>query len=162
MRAAPPIAGLRGRLPGAALALLLVLGGAGCASVTGPLDEERDRLEQARAQWRSQGMTSYAYVYRRSCFCAPGSTEPMTITVRNNAIQSVVRISDGERQDPALFDTVDGLFELLGDALDGDPAQFRADYDAGRGYPTSAYIDRDSRIADEELGFTATDLQPLR
>lgn len=130
--------------------------------MTGPLDEERDQLEQARAQWRSVGVTSYTYVYRRSCFCAPGSTEPMSITVVGNAIQSVVRISDGARQDPALFDTIDGLFELLKDALDGDPAQFRADYDPSRGYPTSAYIDRDSRIADEELGFTATDLQPLR
>src|SRR5262245_1480087 len=110
MRAGSPFTRLRRRLPGVALGLVLVLGGAGCASVTGPRDEERDQLEQARAQWRSVGMTSYSYVYRRSCFCAPGATEPMTITVVGNAIQSVARVSDGQRQDPALFDTIDGLF----------------------------------------------------
>lgn len=145
-----------------AVAVLLALAASGCGSVSGPdeLDEERDRLQQARAQWLSQGLRDYQYTFRRSCFCAPGSTEPMRITVRGNAIASVVRISDGAPQDPAVFDTIDGLFDLLAEAIDTDAAQFRAEYDGRLGFPTSAYIDRDERIADEELGFTASDLQP--
>ena len=162
MSAHPPLPSLPRRLGGPALAALLALAGAACESVTGPLGEERDRLEQARAHWRSQAIQSYTYTFKRSCFCAPGSNEPMTVTVRGNAIQSVVRISDGAPQDPAQFDTVDGLFELLAEAIDGDPAQFSAEYHPGLGHPTSGYIDQDARIADEELGFTATDLQPLR
>jgi hypothetical protein len=147
-----------------AAAVLLALAAAGCEGITDPdnLDAERDRLEQARRQWRGEGLQDYQYTFRRSCFCAPGSTEPMRITVRANAILSVERISDGARQDPALFDTIEGLFALLEEAIDGEAAQFRAEYDGARGFPTSAYIDRDERIADEELGFTASDLQPQR
>jgi hypothetical protein len=150
--------------PWAALVSVLGLALAGCG-VTGPtgsLDRERQRLEQARAQWRSQGITDYQFTFRRSCFCAPAAREPALVTVRQGAIVSVESVSNGAPQDPALYFTIEGLFDLLEDAIDGDADQLTASYDSALGYPASAFIDRNFMIADEELGFQSTDLRPLR
>ena len=46
----------------------------------------------------------------------------------------------------------------LGGAVDGQAASIQAVYDAALGYPTSANIDYDTMLADEEVGWTARDL----
>lgn len=149
---------------GPAAVLALALGAAGCSS-TGPSDDlerERERLEQARAQWRAQGPLDYRYTFRRSCFCAPMVREPAVVTVRRGQIASVQSVADGAPLDPALYYTIEGLFELLEDAIDQEADQLSASYDSGLGYPTSGYIDRNFMIADEELGFQASELQAQR
>jgi hypothetical protein len=161
MSAYPSPSALRRALWG----LVVVLAATGSACLSGPsdpLDEERERLEQARAQWRSQGLSDYRFTFRRICFCAPSATEPAEVTVRGGVIVSVRSVADGSPVDPQFYFTIEGLFGLLSDAIDAGAAQVRADYDPGRGHPTSGYIDRNEMIADEELGFTATDLQGLR
>lgn len=158
MSAHPSAASLRG-----ALLVLVLAVSAGCLSgPTDPLDRERERLEQARAQWRSQGLQDYQYTFRRICFCAPSATEPVVVTVRGGAIVSVQSVATNAPADADFYFTIEGLFGLLADAIDADAAQVRADYDAARGYPTSGFIDRNAMIADEELGFTATELRALR
>jgi hypothetical protein len=154
--------GFGGRLV-LALAAVLGLSAAGCG-LTGPsdaLDRERERLNQARAQWRSQGFPDYRYTFQRSCFCAPASLEPAVVTVRGGAVVAVDRVTDGAVLDPSFYYTVEGLFGLLEEAIDGDAAELRVEYDAALGYPRSAFIDRSAMIADEELGFEVSNLQPL-
>ena len=165
MSALPPFA--HGRLLArlVALAALLGLGAFGCGSATAPsdpLERERERLQQARGQWRSQGIADYRFDFRRICFCAPPFTDPVRVTVRRGAIVAVERVSDAAPQDPAFYYTIEGLFSVLEEAIDQDANQLTASYDSALGYPTSAYIDPDAMIADEELGLTASDLQALR
>lgn len=165
MSAVPPLT--HGRLAARLLALaaLLCLGALGCESTTGPddpLEGERERLAQARGQWQSQGLSDYRFTFRRICFCAPPVTDPVVVSVRRGAIVAVERVADGAPQDPAFYYTIEGIFELLEDAIDQGAHQVRVEYDPARGYPTSAYIDRNFQIADEELGLTASDVQPLR
>lgn len=143
-------------------ALALAAAGCGITGASDPLDRERERLEQARAQWRSQGIADYRFTFRRACFCAPDVREPAVVTVRRGAIVSVESVATGSPQDPALYYTIEGLFDLLEDAIDQEAARLTADYDSALGYPRSAFIDRNEMIADEELGFQASDLQPMR
>ncbi|MBT5773744.1 MAG: hypothetical protein HOH95_05130, partial [Dehalococcoidia bacterium] len=50
--------------------------------------------------------------------------------------------------------TIDGLFNLIEEAIDQRAAAINVTYHPTLGYPLDAYIDYDLRIADEELGFT--------
>lgn len=133
--------------------------------VTGPSDRlagEQARLDQARARWRAQGIADYTYVFSRGCFCVTEYREPVTITVRGRSIASVVSVAGGVPRDPALYPTIEGLFDLVQNAIDEDAATIRTAYDAARGFLTSAYLDISERIADEELSVEARSLTPLR
>lgn len=148
-------------LQGVAAVVLGVL--AGCT--TGPSDDlerERQRLEQARAQWRSQNIEDYRYVFQRSCFCGPEAREPALVNVRRGAIVSVEHVATGAPQDPVFYYTIEGLFDLLEDSIDQGAASLNVTYDSALGYPTSAFIDRSEMIADEELGFQTSSMEPMR
>lgn len=67
----------------------------------------------------------------------------------------------GGSGEPAVFGdelTVEGLFAALARALAAEPAGFRVSCHPELGHPTSASVDFDARVADEEQGFTVTDL----
>ena len=57
------------------------------------------------------------------------------------------------------YHTVEELFALIDSALVRDAAQVTVQFDEALGYPTQLYIDEDLRIADEELGITASDVR---
>lgn len=133
----------------------------GLTDPSGPHAEAEARLREARSLWRAQGVASYTYVASRSCFCAPEAREPATVTVRAGVIVSVVSVESGLSRSPEGYHTVEGLFDLVQDAIDKNAATIRAEYDSARGYLTSAYIDLDERLADEEFSVEARALTPL-
>jgi hypothetical protein len=134
----------------------------GLTEPSGPHAAEQTQLQSARRLWRSQGLNDYTYTFSRSCFCVTEYREPATITVRAGAIVSATSVANGRARDLAWYHTVEGLFDLIQTAIDEDAATLRVEYDSTRGYVTSAYIDIDERMADEELSFQARNLTPLR
>ena len=82
--------------------------------------------------------------------------------MRDGKIVSVVTVANGSPRDSSTYQTIEGLFDDIQQAIDEDAATIQAEYDPMRGYPTSAYIDIDQRIADEEISFEAKSLAPLR
>jgi len=137
---------------------------AAACGVTGPSGRhagEQARLDQARAQWRAQGIADYTYVFSRGCFCVEEAREPVTITVRGGAIASVVSVAGGVSRGPAQYPTVEGLFDLVQDAIDEDADAIRTEYDPARGYLASAWLDISERLADEEISVEARSLTPL-
>lgn len=143
------------------VALSAALSACGLTDPSGPHAEEEARLREARSLWRAQGVASYTYVASRSCFCAPEAREPATVTVRAGVIVSVVSVEGGVSRSPEGYHTVEGLFDLVQDAIDKNAATIRTEYDPARGYLTSAYIDLDERLADEEFSIEARALTPL-
>lgn len=148
--------------------LVLLVPLAGCAD--GPFGPERDELRDNLRRWQSRAPASYRYVYEASCFCGPAPTEPVEVVVVDGEVRSVTSVATGEPARPALPGgdpdglealTIQGLFAFLLESLEGDPASFRATYDAGLGYPRSAFVDFRARVADEEFGFEARGLAPL-
>lgn len=126
-------------------------------------------FEEARALWESQGYDTYAYTLERSCFCAPGRLSARVI-VRGDTISALEDWrADGEPVDsfpwegePTRFHTIDQLFDFIQQAEDGTIDSYSATYDSTFGYPTTLSLDFDQRTADEELYYTARDLQPMR
>jgi hypothetical protein len=57
--------------------------------------------------------------------------------------------------------TVEQLFAVVSDALDGNAHTVTVEYDDDWGYPRSIYIDYDREMVDDELSITAQDLVPV-
>lgn len=113
----------------------------------------RSDLERARIRWEATGLSDYTYAVRRLCFCT--YVGPARVTVENGAVVSVVPLGDEEppfELDAACFPGVDGLFDILEDAVARDAHSITATYDTVTGVPTSFFIDYEEMTADEELG----------
>lgn len=116
----------------------------------------RDALKIARDLWEANGSDNYDIRLGWLCFCPVDLITERTIEVRNNAVASGgFPVESGTL---AEHQTVDGLFNLIEDALDRDAATLDISYHPTLGYPTQGNIDYDLRMADEEIGFTVHDL----
>jgi len=138
---------------------LLVLLLAACESPTAP--DELDRLAEARVLWQTQGSDSYTYELTRACFCVL-SGRRVNVTVENGAVVAAEYADSKAAVESALLSylqTVPDLFDLVDDALIRKVASFMTSYDPIYGYPTQIEIDYSATIADDEVSFTARNLQ---
>jgi hypothetical protein len=148
------------RTIGAALAVVL-----SACGVTDPdvYETERDRLAASRELWSSQGFDSYAYVLQPRCYCLV--TAAGNVFVRNGQITGVTSVETGEPVPQTwlqVYMTVDQLFALIEDAIDRSAHSLDIAYHAQYGYPTHIRIDYIENMIDEEMGFEASSLAPLR
>ncbi len=117
--------------------------------------------------WKDQGLRNYDFTLERQCFCPEDWRGPVNIQVRNGVTVSVTYVSNGTAVTEGKFynaDTIDKLFTILENAYAGKgDFEQKADtinvgYNAQMGYPTNFYIDVSQTIADEEQGYTVTNL----
>jgi len=144
-----------------ALILLTLLAAVSC---TRPVPEELTTNEKL---WKDQGLRNYDFTLERQAFAPEDWRGPVNIQVRNGTAVSVTYVSSGEAVTGGKFDnadTIDKLFTMLKNAYigKGDFEQ-KADtinvtYSTQMGYPTTFYIDVSQTIADEEQGYTVTNL----
>jgi hypothetical protein len=143
----------------------LALGGGAC-TVLGVDDygEERDRLEEARREWRNLGWDSYAFTLRRLCFCG-GGTDPAEVVVLGGERVSVTVLETGEPV-PAEWSqyylTVEELFDFIEDAIERKAHEIEIRYERATGLPASIRIDYIENAIDEEMAFEASGLRALR
>ena len=151
------------------LALALVISLAACAPAPPPpsvgsagvaegLPPGPNGLDAARALWEEAGLDGYTMTVSRSCFCPPEYRGPFAVTVEDG--ETTGALYDGRPAEVGDPPTVEALFALLAEAYARGAARVDVTYDPALGYPTSLYIDRDERIADEEVGYEVTDLIP--
>jgi len=144
----------------AAAALLAPALSSGCAS-SDPLDDPRSELETNRARWVADRPTAYSYTLERLCFCGPEARGPVVVTVQGASVTERVYVGSDEPVAPALEDlypSVDGLFEVLEEAMDRDAHRIEVTYDVGTGIPLDIWVDYAENVADEELGFAVRSL----
>ena len=124
-------------------------------------------LDTAEKLWKDQGLKNYDFTLERHCFCPEDWRGPVNIEVRGGAAVSVTYVSNGLAVTEGKFDnadTIDKLFTMLEDAYAGkgdfDQIADSIDvtYDAQMGYPTYLFIDVSQLMADEEQGYTVTNL----
>jgi hypothetical protein len=117
--------------------------------------------------WQDQELKDYDFTLERQCFCPEDWRGPVNIEVRNGTAVSVTYVSDGTDVTEGKFDevdTIDKLFILLNNAFTGkgdfDQQADSVDvkYDKQMGYPVTLYIDVSQQMADEEQGYTVTNL----
>ncbi len=161
MRAALRLSSLR-----AGASILATVLAAACAFPgLGPYEDLADELERNRRLWSSTGIDHYQVNLRRICFCHPDATRERVVHVRGGTIVSVVDAETGEAAPEellSLYVDVEGLFDIVEDAIHRDAAELTVRFDPELGYPVEIRIDYDYRMADEEVTFEATGLHPLR
>jgi hypothetical protein len=150
---------LGGWLRGAAVAGLLL--------TAWPSFAEDAALVAAKRAWRSAGLASYEYGYRKYCECHPDTPPETVVTVRDGRVVGVRHRPVGydrevlaEARNLQYYWTVDGLFDLLAGAFQRG-ANVRVKYDAARGFPTELYIDYDTNAIGDELDLKLTQVTPL-
>ena len=140
--------------------VLLAASLAACSS--DPIDDRG--LSMARVQWSRQQLTAYRFTWQRACVCAPEQTRPMRATVVNDQITSAVYADDGTEvadSDRRTVNTVDAVFDRLEMIAAERPAKLEVIYDPVLSYPTSALVDENSQIADDEFLLQISDLVAL-
>ena len=128
------------------------------------LENAQAELDRHRTRWEANRSGDYTFEYRPVCFCVREFVQPVQVKVRNGVVESVTYIESGESAATngfPLYDTIDGLLDMIQDAIDRKAARLTVSYDPEIGYPTSVSIDYALNIADEEFSFTATSYEPL-
>ena len=104
--------------------------------------------------------------FRWNCFCPQEYVAPLIISVTGgNSIDSVVFAASQlpvNLEFSGNYESIDGLFDLIQGAIDRPAFHISVKYHADLGYPLSAAIDYDQRIADEEMGFQVGAVIQLR
>ena len=93
--------------------------------------------------------------------CIQDFVAPVGVTVDGSEVVEVTYLDNEPHRcepDAAQYYTIPGLFNLIQEAIDSGAHSLQAQYDATLGYPTEVFIDYVSNIADEERGFSASDL----
>jgi hypothetical protein len=131
----------------------------GCDSV-GP--EVETDLDRARATWQSAAIRDYTYVVQRGCFCAPDALGPVRVTVEDGVVTEAVYLDSGRPVGAFgnLFPAVEGLFDLIRDAVADKAYRVDVAYDAELGFPTVIDIDYIENAVDDELMVWARDFLP--
>lgn len=137
------------------LAVLCLLGG--CADVGPELGGLAEEVAQHRRMWEARGQSAYVYELERQCFCGVEARGPVRVTVEGNQVTGrIYSDSGGAVPEPFahLFPTVDGLFDILEDALARSAERVEVTWDDESGFPWSFFIDYSVTMADEELGYS--------
>jgi hypothetical protein len=138
------------------LCAVMLAGASVACGDLGPSDGPLAELEQQRDKWEATRPVSYRYGVTRLCFCAPGSLGPARVSVTGASVTARVYIDSGDPVPTQLaeaFPTVDGLFDILRSAMEGDAHSITVSYDATSGVPIDFWIDYVENVADDELGF---------
>jgi hypothetical protein len=155
---------LRRQLTRFVLPAIILFNLAAAVSCTSSVPQE---LPASEKLWQNQELKDYDFTLQRQAFAPEDWRGPVNIQVRNGAAVSVTYVSSGAEVTGSKFDnadTIDKLFTILKDAYAGKGEfEQKADtinvtYNTQTGYPTTFFIDVSQTMADEEVGYTVTNL----
>lgn len=128
---------------------------------TGNLPAEFTENRQQWEQLTSDPQASVEYTIQRSTFSTPEFNRPVNVVEQGGEIVSATYADTGEPVPQNVFDaldTIDDVFARLENAYENNAATVDVTYDAQFGYPTSVFIDQSEMIADEEVGYTISNV----
>lgn len=121
-----------------------------------------ESLREARSLWTDSGVQSYSMRFRWSCFCTIEYVAPVELEVQAGEIVAGRSVETGlslSPEDLGRYRTIDQLFDMLYDAAEAEAWDITVEYDPVFGFPTSAFIDYERNVADEEMGFAVTEFR---
>lgn len=118
-----------------------------------------DSVITARARWADDAPAAYRLTLHRSCFCPPEYRGPFEVVVRDGEVETVRYEGDAVDVERGL--SVEGLFRLIEEAYARDAERVDVQFDPTWGYPARLYIDYEAQMADEEVGYEVTAMEPL-
>jgi hypothetical protein len=106
-------------------------------------------LSRARARWQERGLASYRITIRRECECLDRDIGPFVVSVRSGSAEWIAYRTDTTFVDAGdRVPTVEELFRMIDEALQGGAQIVEARYDRALGYPLMVYINEDPSIPD--------------
>lgn len=138
------------------VAALIAFHGCGLLGSSRHEDIQRE-LNRNRRQWEAQAIQNYRYVGRRGCYCPGEVVDPVVVEVRSGQITSLTYQQSDESVGPTyagLWPPLDGVFEIVQDAVDREAAGIDVQYHAELGFPRSISIDYMEHAVDEELTYS--------
>lgn len=122
-----------------------------------------DKLSENQQKWENSGLKQSGYSFRleRSAFAPLEAIRPTISHVApDGSVNDVfadtgVAVPDNYNHANA---SIDSLFNIIKSAIDSNADNVQVEYDPTSGYPTSIFIDYDTRLADEELRLNISDL----
>lgn len=142
------------------LLLLAALGaaaaGVACSDLGPGGDDLLGDVADQRRAWESWRPQAYVYEVERLCFCGVEARGPVRVHVVAERVVAQEYVDGGGAlaQDASTwFPDVDGLFDILEDAVRRDAHQVQVTWDPVSGAPLDFWIDYDVNVADEELGY---------
>jgi len=133
------------------VALLVTFLGWGCSD-QGPEEDLLHHVEAARNRWGAVRPDRYTYGLYRICECLPDMAGPVSVWVQG--VEPIDWIyEDGRGVPPSLrphFPSVDGLLDLIEDAIRTGAWEVTVTYDTDTGVPVDVRIDYEPYVSDEE------------
>ena len=104
----------------------------------------------------------YAYTLTVTCFC-PDAGVPVRVTVEEGQVTEAVYarkgagVDRGDAAPPYRQLTINAIIEELNASTGAESV--RVDWPEGQDHPSSVSVDQSSRIADEEIGYTISEVE---
>jgi len=105
----------------------------------------------------------YSYSLEMRCYCA-NQDQQYRITVAGGEVTDVTWATEGDGH--AVGDPVSDEYarvtiqDVIDKGNDPDAAQVDVEWPAGQDHPSSIYVDQDKMVADEEVTWVISDVQP--
>lgn len=116
-------------------------------------------LDEGRERWNENAPSHYRYVQDEWAFS--GSVGPVRIEVLDGEIVSAVIVETDEPAPEARALTIEDLFDMVQDEIDGDPDDLDVVYDEDLGFPATVDVDPIDNAIDDEHGFSAEQFEIL-
>jgi hypothetical protein len=120
--------------------------------------EPTTEFELNKNKWEALGVDSYSFTLQISCFCTEETTRLKAVKIVNNQITLVNETPYNSDEHWGVM-TISQLFDEIENAERDKVFLLRVEYDQDKGFPNSVYIDREEMMADEEMGYTITNLK---
>jgi hypothetical protein len=120
-------------------------------------------VQSNREKWMQHGISNYEIEMQKICYCVPEVVRMMVFEVEDDNVATVLYADTGEAVDPqhySDFNTIEGMFTFVEQALEKNPADLSIAYDEKYGYIKELNIDFKENIADDEISIIASNMRP--
>ncbi len=120
-------------------------------------------VQSNREKWMAHGISNYEIEMQKICYCVPEVVRMMVFEVEEDKVQTVRYADTGEDVDPqhyGNFNTIEGMFSFVEQALEKNPADLSIAYDEKYGYIKELSVDFKENIADDEISIIASNMRP--
>ncbi len=122
-------------------------------------------IQANKEKWLSHAVNEYQIEMQKICFCAPDVVRLMIFEIANNEIKTARYADTGGEVDPSHYNqysTIEGIFLLVEQALEKNPADISIAYDEEYGYIKEFSVDYQVHIADDEITIIASNMKPSK
>lgn len=137
----------------------------GCVIFSSIEEDVQGEFDVNRALWDAAAISDYSMTFQRLCrFCGVEFAIPVRITVRGDTIYEVTDLDTGTpvaQPVTGAFLTIDGVFDVIRDAIDQNAVEIDVSYNNMLGYPTDVAIDLSRSMFNDETQFQIREFAEL-